>query len=196
MKRVIIVLFVLLSTLTFFMSSTAFAGEHVRDSWYIGFGFGSGFGESYQLYGEELTFNDWLAGTDKGPKVSSYFKVGGTIDSKNLIGLDITSLSQSGTVLGITGTISINNTLFMWTHFPNEEGLFTRLGAGLASMTADIDGFSESVEGSGVLVGIGYAFWLGQSFNLTLTLDHSRQSYSGEPSESKFTAIYLGFDWY
>jgi hypothetical protein len=52
----------------------------------------------------------------------------------------------------------------------------------------------------GVLAGVGYTFWIGKSFNLTINFDHSRQFYaSGDvnyPSNSQFTALHLGFDWY
>ncbi len=65
----------------------------------------------------------------------------------------------------------------------------------------EIDGAfsaSDSTGGFGILGGIGYAFWLGKSFNLTLNIDHSRQFYSGgsDPDNSQFTIFYLGFDWY
>lgn len=58
---------------------------------------------------------------------------------------------------------------------------------------------SETVTGFGLLGGIGYVFWIGDSFNLTLNVYYSRQFYSGDagdPDNSQFAIAYLGFDWY
>lgn len=91
----------------------------------------------------------------------------------------------------------------MLTHFPYEEGFFIRAGGGLSSILYQIDASwsnsSDTVGGYGVLGGLGYAFWLGKSFNLTVNLDHSRQFYPSsttKPENSQFTILYLGFDWY
>lgn len=57
----------------------------------------------------------------------------------------------------------------------------------------------DVVRGFGILGGVGYAFWLGKTFNLTLNIDHSRQYYNSdafEPNRSQFTSAYVGFDWY
>lgn len=54
-----------------------------------------------------------------------------------------------------------------------------------------------------MLAGVGYACWLGQSFNLTVNLDFSAQSYRDGsdpygllPDSSRLWSLYLGFDWY
>ncbi len=178
------------------LPALALAGEHERDTWYIGFGVGLGLDASYEYQGEEITFDDWLSGLDTGPKVAINFKVGKTLNSKNLLGFDITAAGQSGTGYGIDAHIQINNYFLMWTHFPQEEGLFFRLGGGPSIFVVEVDNLSESESGFGVLGGVGYAFWLGEAFNLTVNLDHSRQSYSGDVDSSQFTILYLGFDWY
>lgn len=177
--------------------------RHQRGDWYIGFGLGGGLSADYKIDGDTVTFDDWLKGLDKDSKLSLNFKVGGTIDSKNLLGFDITAVNQTGTAIGVDALIQINNYFLMWTHFPQEEGAFFRLGGGLSNIMAEVNSsfgdFSDRVNGQGLLLGVGYAFWLGQSFNLTLNLDHSRQWYSsgaGEPDSSQFTILYLGFDWY
>lgn len=177
--------------------------RHQRGDWYIGFGLGGGLSADYKIDGDTVTFDDWLEGLDKDSKLSLNFKVGGTIDSKNLLGFDITAVNQTGTAIGVDALIQINNYFLMWTHFPREEGAFFRLGGGLSNIVAEVNSsfgdFSDRVNGEGLLLGVGYAFWLGQSFNLTLNLDHSRQWYSsgaGEPDSSQFTIFYIGFDWY
>jgi hypothetical protein len=129
------------------------------------------------------------------------FKVGKTLNSKTLIGFDLTAVSQTGSLGGIDGHIQINNYFFMFTHFPKEEGFFIRAGGGLSNLMFEIDGAfsaSDSTGGFGILGGIGYAFWLGKRFNLTLNIDHYRQFYEGgnDPDNSQFTSFYVGFDWY
>ena len=180
------------------LPALASAGEHQRDTWYIGFGLGTGDG-SYEYQGEEITFDDWLSGLDAGPKTAINFKVGKTLNSKNLLGFDITAVGQSGTGYDWAGSyeaqIMIANYFLMWTHFPQEEGLFFRLGGGPSILALEVNSYRESYSGYGLLAGVGYAFWMGEAFNLTVNLDHSRQSYS-KPDSSQFTILYLGFDWY
>ncbi len=185
------------------LPALASAGEHQRDSWYIGFGLGMGLGASYEADGEEITFEDWLSPLDTGPEVAINFKVGKTLNENHLLGFDITAVGQSGTGYGIDAQIQITDYFIMWTYFPQEEGFFTRLGGGASVLSVEItsysDSYSDSVNGYGLLGGVGYAFWLGEGFNLTVNLDHSRQFYSGsnnDPDGSQFTALYLGFDWY
>jgi hypothetical protein len=53
--------------------------------------------------------------------------------------------------------------------------------------------------GGNLSIGTGYAFWLGQSFNLTLNLDLSAQGYGGSGSGPKSSSMWqlgVGFDWY
>ena len=71
-----------------------------------------------------------------------------------------------------------------------------RAGGGLSNLIFEIDGAfsaSDSTGGFGILGGIGYAFWLGKRFNLTLNIDHSRQFYEGgnDPDHSQFTSFYV-----
>lgn len=196
------VIYIILVAAVFVLPLSAEGGTHQRDSWYIGFGLGGGFGEALEMNGGEASFSDRLEGMDKGPKLSINFKVGGTLSPKTLLGFDATALGQSGSSYGIDKHVQINNYFLMLTHFPREEGFFIRVGGGLSSFVFDVEGYyggTNTVSGFGLLGGVGYAFWLGESFNLTINLDHSRQFYSGgtgEPDRSRFTIIYLGFDWY
>jgi hypothetical protein len=176
---------------------------HQRDTWYIGFGLGGGLAAQWHVDGQTITFDDWLAGTDKGPKVSLNFKVGGTMSPQTLVGFDLTAVAQSGTLSGLDATTVITNYFAMLTHFPNQEGLFVRVGGGMSRLTNMVDTpsgtISDDATGFGLLGGIGYAFWLGKSFNLTLNMDQSYQWYSsspGNPDKSQFTILYVGFDWY
>ena len=186
------------------LPATASAQEsHQRDSWYIGFGLGGGLSASWEATTDTVSFDDWLDGLEKDPKISLNFKVGGTISPETLLGFDVTAVGQGGTASGVDAHAQINNYFLMLTHFPNKEGLFIRLGGGYSVIVATIDtpfgDFDSRVKRVGALGGIGYALWLGKSFNLTLNLDHSQQWYSssfGEPDTSQFTILYVGFDWY
>jgi hypothetical protein len=58
---------------------------------------------------------------------------------------------------------------------------------------------TDDHDGLGALVGLGYAFWLGRRFNLTLNVDGSAQRYGGGaglPESSRVLDAYLGFTWY
>lgn len=153
-------LLVLLTMVCFALPAPVLAqGKHQRSSWYIGFGLGGGIDARWNVEGETVTFDDWLEGLDKDPKISLNFKVGGTLNPKTLLGFDITAVSQTGSASGIDAHIQINNYFLMLTHFPREEGFFIRVGGGLSNIMAEVDNLSE-VNGFGLLGGLGYAFWL------------------------------------
>ena len=178
------------------------AQDKERNPWYIGFGIGTGFDASWQVEGEEITFDDWAEGmSNVGPKMSLNFKIGGTLSPKLLLGGDITAIAQGSTdVLG-KGWAQITNIYGVMTFFPAKRGPFLRGGAGFSNLLLEVDSVfglnaKEQYTGFGFLVGAGYAFWLGRRFNVTLNIDHSRQFYSGDPNRSRFTILYIGFDWY
>ena len=201
--------FLVLSVISLIYPLSAFSSTQERDSWYIGYGLGGGLAASYEINRTEFTFDGLLEveGLDKSLKISLNFKVGRTLTHKSLLGFDITAAGQTGSLATVFGTvesqIQINNNLLMSTHFPREEGFFVRGGGGLSAMVNTVEGSGKAaaaqVSGYGLLGAVGYAFWLGKSFNLTLNIDHSRQFYpsgSSEPDSSQFTIIYMGFDWY
>lgn len=173
-----------------------------RDSWYIGFGLGSGSGGFTFDNGNHYRFNEGLSDP---VAVSLNFKVGATLSPTLLLGFDVTALRTEGTITDGFGNqatygVQVTNYDAMLTWFPVERGPFLRGGLGLASISEDVTGGgSNSRTGVGVLVGGGYAFWLGRSFNLTLNLDLSAQSYGkslNEPKSSSFANLWVGFDWY
>jgi hypothetical protein len=43
---------------------------------------------------------------------------------------------------------------------------------------------------------VGYAWWLGKSFNLVAQLDGVKAWYNGTVSSSETVAFTLGFEWY
>lgn len=182
------------------LPSLALAQEHQRDSWYIGFGLGTGSGR-VTAEGETRTFADLNIGTPVN--VALNFKVGATIAPTMLVGFDVTAVRAQSEESGISTGVQVTNYDAVLTYFPWREGFFLRGGAGLSVLTLDVDfGGSSGVStdtGVNLLGGVGYAFWLGQKFNLTANLDVSLQKYgggAGEPDSSGLWALWLGFDWY
>jgi hypothetical protein len=154
--------------------------------------------------GGTYSFRDYVGASPT--QVALEFKVGGTINPRLLLGFDVTAVRSQADSGGSTFGAQVTNYLAMATWFPNERGFFLRGGLGLAAFTYDTSGavgsHSDSTQGVGLLLGAGYALWLGRSFNLTLNLDWSFQSYRSSkdpqllPDSSSFWAAYVGFDWY
>lgn len=174
----------------------------IRDRWYIGFGIGGG-GGSVSGQGETFDFEDLNLGRDPSTLFFN-FKVGATLTPRLLLGLDIGAIASVADEGGVSSGVSIANVDVVATFFPMERGLFLRGGLGRSGLTITAEGpgigtLETSVDGFNVLGGIGWAFWLGRSFNLTVNLDLSRQWYGAStnlPEDSSFGALWLGFDWY
>lgn len=173
-----------------------------RDRWYIGFGIGGG-GGSATRFGIDRSFKE--LNNDRSPtSVFLNFKVGATLTPRLLLGLDIGAIGSVVDESGVTTGVSVANVNAVVTFFPRERGLFLRGGLGRAgiSRTEEVGGITiedSSANGFDVLGGVGWAFWLGSSFNLTVNLDLSRQWYDSGGSgwdESSFGALWVGFDWY
>ncbi len=130
--------------------------------------------------------------------------VGGTVSPTLLVGADLSGTLSSADAGGVRTELGISNLDAVVTWFPYERGLFVRGGAGLSSISyryRDAAGTEQgSKEGANVLGGVGYAFWLGSQFNLTLNLDLSRQWYGGSSTlritSGAYWATWIGFDWY
>jgi hypothetical protein len=180
-------------------------GQHLRDNWYIGFGVGYGDGR-YNLNGQTVSFRDHV-GQLSPVNFMLQFEVGATVRPDLLLGFDLRAVrcQGSGNVNGfdIDASVQANDYLAVVTWFPQQRGFFLRGGGGLSTLvsTASVSGQSgsDTVFGVGVLGGLGYAFWLGQHFNLTLNADVSAQAFpssSDKPTSAAFFDTYLGFTWY
>lgn len=179
------------------------APEQQRDFWYIGFGLGSGTG-SATYAGDRLSFRE-AHGDAGGPtNVTMNFKAGATLTPNLLFGGDITAIGSVLDEGGVETTLTVTNLDAVATWFPTGRGLFLRGGVGISAYRFEVDGgfddgWSEEATGVNVLGGIGYAFWLGRRFNLTLNADVSAQDYGDEDlsaESSRFANFYVGFDWY
>jgi len=173
-----------------------------RDTWYIGFGLGTGSGNTTWQSGESRSFSD-LNGNRDTTNVMLNFKVGATLSPSLLLGFDWTTVRATASDELATTYSQIANYDAMLTWFPWETGLLLRGGLGLSSLTIKASSFgasgSQTYTGANLLVGAGYAFWLGDHFNLTLGLDVSAQGYgdsAGSPKSSSLWALWVGADWY
>jgi hypothetical protein len=166
-----------------------------RDGWYIGFGLGSG-DASVTMAGETHAAS-WYGYADP-TTVSLNFTVGATISPKLLLGFDAGLNSTQAESGGDSSLVQMNYYDVGLTYFPNERGFFVRGAAGLASLSWKLDPyFDDTYRGFNVLGGVGYAWWLGDSFNLTFNVEGSKQWYSDDVVESaQFWNAYVGFSWY
>jgi hypothetical protein len=142
---------------------------------------------------------------DRGTDTTFFnLKIGGTVSPTLLLGADLSGTLSSANAGGVETELGISNLDAVVTWFPYEKGFFVRGGAGISSISyrhKDASGKQEgSRDGANVLGGVGYAFWLGSQFNLTLNLDLSRQWYGGSSDLSitgaSYWALWVGFDWY
>lgn len=200
MKRFRILVSVLLFIFSFAgVSFAQYSGEHDKGSWYIGFGLGSG---RLQVEGETMSEAFSGSGADVGTPITLNFAVGGVLTPQMLLGLDISAIRQTvSDDFDAELSYQVNNYLCALTYYPMTEGVFLKAGAGLSAIGYDYSepGYSEgdSYLGWGGLIGLGYDFWLGDTFNLGIHAEYSMQRYSDSeaPDDSDFLSIYVSFYW-
>jgi hypothetical protein len=172
--------------------------DHVRGAWYIGFGMGGGGGTATSSFTVPRTndFSDYV-GPDP-TQLAMNFQVGATISPSLLLGADIQALAalSSDPVYG-DSQFQLNSYDVAVTWFPWETGFFVKGGVGLSALAWSIDGAgSDTYRGVNVMGGLGYALWIGQTFNLTLNLDATAAKLDGDFESARMTNVYLGFMWY
>jgi hypothetical protein len=186
--------------------------ESQRSKWYIGFSVGPGFGQVGVGDGDQVTHKKFL-GLSKDRSVASpsmEFEVGGTINHQLLLGVHwgFGATGADKTESKPARTVSQSQLLAMLTFFPmlDGQGLFLRTGLGFSSLE-DITSQTEEDEikltysGFGSCVGVGYAFWLGETFNLTVHSNVHFGLFDGdksadEPTSGWYGNLMLGFMWY
>jgi hypothetical protein len=174
-----------------------------RDAWYAGFGLAGGGGQ-VTAAGGTATFKQILGGSPTN--VALRVEAGKTLTPRLLLGLDVTAFNSAIRESEYSASITIVNADAMVTWFPMERGLFLRGGLGLSRYAYQVSlaGATGSAGTNGVnaAAGLGYAFWLGDSFNLTVGLDASGQWWGDHdggttgPRTSSFWALGVGLDWY
>ena len=165
---------------------------------YIAAGIGPGLNARFKVNGNTVTFSDQFQGTtDKSPLVAvNVASFGLALNSKTLVGLDLSAVAQAGTIAGTKTHVQITNTLAAVTYFPWETGLYLRGGVGISSLVTVSGSQSDRVNGLGALLGAGYALQVSGRHHLTLTYTQTWQSYSSsgtKPDSSQFGAVYLGY---
>jgi hypothetical protein len=166
-----------------------------RDSWYIGFGLGGGSG-SVKIAGESLDFDDMVY---SDPTTLSFnIRAGATVSPKLLVGFDGGFVAASAEEQGYSSSIQLNYYDLGMMYFPAGRGFYLRGAAGLSSIVWDAEPYVDaSARGFNVLGGVGYAFWLGRAFNLTLNVDAARHFFSEDDLEGgTAVGVWVGFDWY
>jgi len=185
--------------------------RHERDSWYIGFGLGSGVGR-WTNNGQEENLKSAFGDLDVKAPVSINLGAGWTLTRATLIGAELSGLTYTAKTTDLRGSpmelsLGVTNLLAVVTYFPTSEGLFVKggLGVGWLRGTENVGGELTEFENEGFAwsIGAGYAFWLGRAFNLTVNVDWSTQTYD-EPDKaqranitaSRFWHAWLGCYWY
>ena len=163
--------------------------ERSRDIWYIGFGLGSGTG-TVEVNRGLKTHSEYL-NIDGDPLGFAWeFEVGGTLNDHWLLGIRSAGLATGGSKGERTSTFVHSANLLSVTHFPMRggKGLFVRAGLGLGELVTETkvkgawfvgengleignETLSKNYTTLASTMGAGYAFWIGESFNLTTSLD-------------------------
>jgi len=166
-----------------------------RGAWYIGFGLGSGAG-NIDGAGTSTSLSNWVGGG--ATTLSLNFRVGATLTPNLLLGFDGGALATQNS----SNSVQLNYYDVGMMFFPVEKGFFLRAAAGLSAAVLDggiyVTG-KGTVRGGNVLAGLGYAFWLGETFNLTLNLDYQAHFFGSNTIDLKSAggvSGWVGFDWY
>jgi hypothetical protein len=189
------------------LTSPASAADS-KNSWYIGFGLGSGTGGWTYNDNEKVTFSDLTKGSTSSTCLGLQFGVGGNINDYLSLGLDISAIRQQadtnfyGTT--VTQTVQFNNYLGVITFFPIKDYLLLRAGLGLAAAQYELgigsSKYSQTFSGSAGLIGVGIAIPVSGSFHLGFNVDYSVQKYSSSGTvytkDSHFVLAYLTLYWY
>ena len=157
-----------------------------RDGFFIGFGVGGG---SMSFEGD----------SEREAGGTAYFKIGGALSDKVLLGAEIGAWSKEMEEGGVNGTVtssSLNAVVYV---YPDPAGgFFLKGGIGTAFLMAEINSggwsYSETENGFGFTLGAGYDIGFGGRFGLT---PHADFHYGGfEDSSTNLIRLGLGFNWY
>ena len=190
MKKILVLLIAVLVMGTASMSFAFDEGQE-KNSWYIGFGIGTGNGE-ISSGGSDYS---WDEAWPLEPSILSVnLGIGGVINPSFHLGLEMTGTRLTFSESGLEGWFQFNSYLLAASFFPMERGFFLKAGLGLAAAIAGGDISADSESGTAVMAGIGYFFNFGSDFNLGVHFDYTLQSY--EDMDQKFYNFYVSFYWF
>lgn len=167
---------------------------------FIGASFGSGTAR-YTVNGTTVSFSDAFQGSnDESPLIAvKVVSFGIAVRPKLYAGMDLTGLTQSGTVAGNKTNLQLSNYFASLTWFPWERGLFLKGAAGVSSLFKGVGSESERSNGLGVLVSAGYALRVHGAHHLAFSAEQSWQTYWGSGTtradSSQYNAAYVGYMW-
>ena len=157
-----------------------------RDGFFIGFGVGGG---SIGFEGD----------SEREVGGAGYFKIGGALSDKVLLGAEGVGWSKEMGEEGVSGTVTSSNLNVVVYVYPDPAGgFFLKGGPGFAMLSAEAKfgdiTFSETDNGFGFTLGAGYDIGFGGRFSLT---PHADFDYGGFADSSiNLIRIGLGFNWY
>jgi hypothetical protein len=175
-------------------------GKKQRDSWYIGFAV---FPKSdMKVDGKSpIESADSTVGID--------FEVGWTISDQLLAGFDIASFSESTGSAGARLSAAITRLGGSASFFPVRHPVYIKGGLYFSTVSIEAEFLGQELRasrsGHGAGLGTGYAFWLGDSFNLLIEVDYSYHKFVADGSDDfaslefekgQVLALGLGFYWY
>ena len=167
---------------------------------FVGASIGTG-SARYRVNGNTVSFSDQFQGSnDETPFIAAkVVSFGVALNSKLYAGMDLTGVTQSGTVAGKKTNLQLSNYFASLTWFPWERGLFLKGAVGVSSLFKGVGSESERSNGLGVLVSAGYALRVHGAHHLTFSAEQSWQTYWGssetKPDSSQYNAAYVGYMW-
>lgn len=153
---------------------------HTREGFWIGFGLGAGSLGCETCEGER----------EMG--LSGNLKLGGTVSPRFLLGAETNGWYKSEEGVTLThGNLSAVAYLY-----PSvTSGFYFKVGLGLATLSAEVDGFgSETETGGGAVLGIGYDARVGANFSLTPYVNAMGGSFDG--GTTNVVQFGLGLTWH
>ena len=176
-----------------FAAVPAFADEHSRDGFFIGFGLGWG------NAGAEVSGPD----PDRANSGSGNFRLGWAVAPNVAIGLENSSWIKSYDIAGTSTDLKLTGTVttFALTYWPGNMGLYMRGGMGVATGTAEFTQGSASVSetevGLGGLAALGYEWRLTEKFALGPQFQYAFLNIEGDGTESvDFVSLTAQMTWY
>lgn len=176
----------LLAGLTIVCAPSHLAAQAQRGGFFIGVGFGVG----------SLGVQD-ATGRESAP--SGYFKLGGAINDKVLLGAETNGWIKSASEGGANVTISSSSLSAVAYVYPSPtSGFFLKGGVGLARLDLKASAFGLSFngaeDGTAVTVGLGYDIGFGGRFALTPYTNVVHSSF--QDGSTNLFQIGLGVNWY
>lgn len=185
----------------------------IRNRYYVGMDLRSVRGNT-PLSGRILSFEQLSAVTG----YSAGFEAGITANPYTLIGVRFSPIEFNTNTLLTETMETYGDVLLLTTFFPQKSGHFVRAGFGRTGynfqrrdvifspaspeepdkdqrFVTDTPSINRNVDGLTTMLGLGYAFWLGEHYNLTMGADLN--SYFFERERTSHTLTFnIGMYWY